>query len=234
MYLKYDVKKYFESIKALDNTKVLDFGCNHANFLNEKFFGKYIGLDVDSSIIENNKKIHPQHQWIHYDKYNYQYNCKNTTTDSWPNIPTSIETAIAFSVFTHTTFDEFSYTIDKLKLHIVPGGDILATFFSSADQDALYKILLHRQEYFAGHEDAIVGKILNKNIVYLCVNTVSNQILLFDSMKDLPKFSNHMYFLTFYNDEWLSTALSGQIVDVTDNFTNIMSTQKCLRLSTPL
>jgi hypothetical protein len=231
MYLKYDVKKYFNAIKALDSTKVLDFGCNHANFLNEKFTGEYIGLDIDSRIIKNNKKTYPQHQWIHYNKYNYQYNCEYSTTDDWPDIPTGIETAVAFSVFTHTTFDEFSYTTNKLKSHIAPGGDILATFFSSINRDSIYKILSHRQEYFSGHENYIVEKISNKDVVYLCVNTVSNQILIFDNIKDLPKFSNHMYFLTFYNDEWLSTKLQGHVVDVTDNFTNIMSTQKCLRLS---
>jgi hypothetical protein len=233
MYLTYNVREYFESIKKLDNSKVLDFGCNHANFLLKEFNGKYIGVDVDNKVLKNNKNKFPQHTWIHYNKYNYQYNCNLHIVDTWPNLPNNIDTVIAFSVFTHTTFEEYQYTTSKLQQHLSNDGNILSTFFSSLDKKTLYSVLSHRPEYFKDCQEDIVDKLFKKDVIYLCVNTLSKQVSIFDSLKDLPKFSNRNYFLTFYNDQWLQDNLGGEIIDVTDRFTNILSTQKCLKLSTP-
>ena len=52
-YLKYNVRDYLESIVDIKDKKVLDFGCNHANFL--PWTGDYTGYDIDKQVIEQNK-----------------------------------------------------------------------------------------------------------------------------------------------------------------------------------
>lgn len=231
-YLTYNVREYFELIKSLNNSRILDFGCNHANFLLNDFDGEYIGLDIDKVLVDKNKIKYPQHQWIHYDNYNYQYNCKLDTTDEWPNIPKSLDTIIAFSVFTHTDYSEFEYTIGKLRNCLNSSGTILATFLSTTEKENIIKVLKHRTEFFEGKEEEIADKIYNKKIVYLFVNIASKQIFILENLLELPKFSNETYLLTFYNDDWIAKKLGGEVVDVRKHFTNIMSTQKCLKLST--
>lgn len=233
-YLTYNVREYFELIKSLSNTKVLDFGCNHANFLINDFDGTYIGLDIDQDLLAKNKLKYPQHKWVHYKNYNYQYNCDFDIVQEWPVLDNDINTVIAFSVFTHTDFTELSNTAAKLQSHLSPGGDLLLTFFSSLDKDTIRKILLHRDNLFNGYIDDIIAQVYETNISYVCVNIKSNQVFVLTDIEDLPKFSNDTYFLTFYNDNWLKSKMNGDMIDVSNNFTDIRSTQKCLKLSTPL
>lgn len=231
-YLTYNVRNYFELISPLDNKKVLDFGCNHANFLLDGFSGKYVGLDIDKDVIEKNKTLYPQHNWIYYKNYNFQYKCDTSIVREWPIIDTDFDRVLAFSVFTHTDFFEFSETVAFLKKHVKQSGSLLLTFLSSKNKEVIKAVLTHREYLFGNHIDIIINKIYNSNICYVAVNLKSKQIFLYENTENLPYFDNETYFLTFYNDNWLQDNLGGEIIDINNSFKDIMGTQKCLKLST--
>ena len=124
-----------------------------------------IPINRINKVLKNNKNKFPQHTWIHYNKYNYQYNCNLHIVDTWPNLPNNIDTVIAFSVFTHTTFEEYQYTTSKLQQHLSNDGNILSTFFSSLDKKTLYSVLSHRPEYFKDCQEDIVDKLFKKDVI---------------------------------------------------------------------
>lgn len=233
MYLTYNVRDYFESIVPLDNKKILDFGCNHANFLLTPFNGTYVGLDIDKDIIDRNKSLYTNQYWVHYKNYNFQYNNNNMITREWPLLDTDFDYVLAFSVFTHTDFLEFSNTVDLLKKHIKKQGSILSTFISTQNIEIIKAVLNHRINLFTGHIEEITDRIHKSNISYVAVNLCSKQIFVYENIEHLPPFSNDVYFLSFYNDDWLQDKLKGTIIDVTYNFDDIRGTQKCLKLSIP-
>ena len=228
-YLTYNVRDYFSAIYPLENKTILDFGCNHGNFLLTDFNGSYIGLDIDKNQITANRQKWPQHLWIHYNHYNYQYNCDITVTTIWPEIPKS-DVAIAFSVFTHCDFLEFNSTINKL---LTNTDLVLATFFSNQDRNIIKRVLDYHPEWFSKLQDRIIEKIETANVTYVCVNTLTNDVMIFQNIHELPRFSNELYFLSFYNDDWLASATGGTIIDNSSNFTGILGVQRCLKLSTP-
>ena len=232
-YLTYNVRDYFEYITPLDNKKILDFGCNHANFLLTPFTGTYVGLDIDKDIIDKNKNLYPEHEWIYYKNYNFQYNCNNNITREWPLLDTDFDHILAFSVFTHTDFLEFSETVDLLKKHVNDKGSILTTFISTKNKEIIRAVLNHRSNLFDDYIEEITDKIYNSNICYVAVNFSSKQIFIYENLEHLPPLSNGTYFLSFYNDEWLQDKLKGDIIDVSHNFNDIKETQKCLKLSIP-
>jgi 2-polyprenyl-3-methyl-5-hydroxy-6-metoxy-1,4-benzoquinol methylase len=231
MYLTYNVKEYFDKIYNFQNKSVLDFGCNHGNFLSgENNFSSYTGLDINKNIIEKNKIQFSQHKWIYYPNYNWQYNNNINTATEWPVLD-FYDVTVAFSVFTHTDFNEFKNTLKKLNNHT---RTILSSFMSTTNVELIKLILEHRPEYFNHYINELVDKIYNKNNISLIVSKNNNQIHVLENMLELPKTNNSIYMLTFYNDDWLQEQLQGEIFDITDNFEGILGTQKCLKLSTPL
>lgn len=229
MYLTYNVKDYFDKIVNFDNKKVLDFGCNHANFLlGTQNFASYTGLDIDKEIIENNIKLFPQHKWLWYKNYNWQYNPFIETDTIWPEFD-NYDIGIAYSVFTHTDFLEFKNTVEKLKLCT---KDLLITFLSSNCKNTIKEVLQHRTEYFDSYIDELVELIHNKKIINLLVSKNKNQVHLYENQTTIPKSNNVEYMLTFYDEEWIINNLGGEIVDVTNHFDGILGTQKCLKFCT--
>jgi SAM-dependent methyltransferase len=225
-YLTYNVKAYFDKITDTRKKSVLDFGCNHANFLlNNNSPCKYTGLDINKDIVAQNKELFPRRKWIHYPHYNWQYNCKFLQSSKWP-LKHSYDIIVAFSVFTHTDFSEFKTTFERLKKHLNPGGRILPTFISTKNAAYLKTIFEHRKEYFNGHD--LIDEIQSCNTVTIAVNTKSKQIHLLKNMLEIPRFSNETYFLTFYNDEWLASNLNAEVIDVTEHFEGILGVQKCI------
>ena len=215
-YAKYPVRDYFEAFTGdLIGRSILDYGCNHANFLRYKSFsGNYTGLDILPNVIEFNKKQYPEHNWLLLDKFNYQYRNEHVE-EKWPKLE-KYDYALAYSVFTHTDEIEFIDTKKKLKEHCT---SILATFMSTKDRQSLVKIFNYRPEYFDNPE-SLADEILNRDSVYVacsktntCVNNIPN---------------NTEYYLHFYNDDYIANKLNAQVERPNDNFTNVMSVQRLL------
>lgn len=224
-YLTYNVKEYFQSVTDLNGKSVLDWGCNHANFLKFSDHACYTGVDVISEILESNKKQWPMHTWIHYDKFNPQYNCDMETSGSWPELQ-KYDAILAFSVFTHTGQDEMIDTIAKLKNHLNPGGHIYVTFFSLNSSSSFAKVVSYRKDLF-GDIEHIYDGVCRDDTISLCASQKSS--MMFKNMDTLPRIEKEMYTLTFYRDDHIENILGGKIV-APHKFTGIRGVQKCIKI----
>lgn len=237
MYLEYDVAEYFGKVKPLDGTDVLDWGCNHANFLKYGATPKsYMGIDLDASVIEANVAKWPEHRWRVYDTYNHQYRADMAlSSPTWPLLDDDkFDAILAFSVFTHTDLDEFRLMTRRWSHSLTPTGDILATFIPNNDQAMFCRILSHRPEYF-GEKDKALFKTINAHpYTILAVVKETGEKHLFTGIEKMPRFDKPTYFLSFYDGEWLADQLGGTVERPDLEFySGIRSTQHCLRLSTP-
>ena len=111
-YLEYDVRAYFEQFTQFEGKSVLDFGCHRANFVRFKPHGNYVGMDIKQDTINKNKFEFPQYKFEYYNGYNYMY---NPTGDEELNLKNHYDVCVAYSVFTHHTFEEARDIIKKLK-----------------------------------------------------------------------------------------------------------------------
>lgn len=137
-YFKYDVRKYFEQYTSFENKSVLDFGCNHGNFVRYQSHHDYTGIDIDKNIIENNKAQYPGCKWLHYDGYNHMYNPSGSEELS---LDREYDVCVAFSVITHMRIDETIKTIQKLREHC---KELYVTFYSASNTYALKRICKYR------------------------------------------------------------------------------------------
>jgi len=137
-YFRYNVREYFEQYFNFNNQSVLDFGCNHGNFVRYTDHNKYTGIDINKKIIEDNKTKYPQHQWLYYDGYNYMYN-KNGTQKL--QLEKNYDVAIAFSVITHMYENEMLEMVNILKKSC---NRLLLSFYSTSNKVAYENICRYR------------------------------------------------------------------------------------------
>lgn len=101
---------------AVEGKSVLDFGGNRGNIL---FFNpdidrdKYTCVEVDKEPLEVGKAEFGTGNWIHYDRYNMDYNPNGSIDAELPDVPYH-DYAWAYSVFSHTDCDEMIKTVDWL------------------------------------------------------------------------------------------------------------------------
>ena len=155
-YFKYDVRKYFEQYTSFENKSVLDFGCNHGNFIRFQPHNNYTGIDIDKNIIDTNQQKMPQYNWQHYDGYNYMY---NPTGKETVEIKDNYDVAVCFSVITHMTVEEMENTIGLLKSKC---DKVLVSYYSNKDEFAYKNICKYRGIEADEWED-----ISNSNYFYL-------------------------------------------------------------------
>ena len=237
MYLEYDVAEYFNRVKPLAGTDVLDWGCNHANFLQYLTLPKtYMGIDTDQDVLTSNMEFWPEHRWRTYDAYNHQYRADpSLITPVWPLLDDDrFDAILAFSVFTHTDLAEFRLMCKRWKPHLAKGGDILATFIANDDYATFCRILSHRPEFFDETDKDLFKIISSHPYTILAVEQDTGQKHVFTGIDEMPRFDKPTYFLSFYDGEWLADQLGGTVERPDLEFdSGIRSTQQCLRLSTP-
>jgi len=227
MYLIYDVAKYFDCVEPLENKKILDFGCNHANFLRFGFSGDYTGIDVDKNIIEQNKKDFPEYNFIHYDAHNNQYNISNKSVNI--TLQEKYDLICAFSVFTHTCFEEYERTVKNLKTHLSNDGTILTTFIDISDKENIEKMFAYRSDLFKNIDvGEFFKKIENCYTVTIAIRMFDKATKVYYNKTKILDYNTPTYFITLYNSNWLANSLKGKVVDVTDLFDDIRGAQKCL------
>lgn len=227
MYLIYDVAKYFDCIEPLENKKILDFGCNHANFLRFGFSGDYTGIDVDKDVIEQNKKEFLEYNFIHYNAHNNQYNISNESS----KIPLKekYDLICAFSVFTHTCFEEYESTVQNLKTYLSNKGKILTTFIDISDKENIIKMFNYRADLFENIDrKEFLSKIENCYTATIAIRMFDKATEIYYNTMKIPNYNTPTYFITLYKSNWLEHKLNGKVVDVTDMFDDIRGAQKCL------
>lgn len=227
MYLTYNVADYFNEIINLEGKKVLDFGCNHANFIKYGFNGDYTGIDIDFDIIQQNKKLYPDYKFIHYNRHNNQYNISNIKTA----IPLKEEYDIicAFSVFTHTCFVEFNETVKELKNNLAHGGKILATYIEISDSIQIELMFKYRQNILKNIDiNNFLINIKKYNTVSIAVDLENLEPKIYYNTYSIPDFVTPTYFITMYNKDWIEKNLNAKTIDVTYKYDDIRAAQKCL------
>lgn len=114
------------------NKLVLDFGGNKGNLLRDPScviaHQNYYCLDVVSDAIEEGRRTFPDAHWIHYDRYNRSFNPEGVHELPVPDLGLRFDFILAYSVFTHTTFEEMKDLVAQLENLLAPGGALAFTF----------------------------------------------------------------------------------------------------------
>ena len=196
-----DTFKYFSSLYPnITNSTVLDYGSNHGNFLasaGSKFDQKnYTGIDVDLSAIESGKEQFPNAEFIHYNAFNHMYNPTGLENLDLP-ITKKYDTIISYSVFTHTSEEDFLDRLEQLFAFVVPGGRILFTFCDPEDTTTI--------NFFTRKRIKTFGK---------CdiISTSSKLYLIDAEIKFIPEIDKML--ITFYNKEYLKSILSKYSISI--------------------
>lgn len=99
--------------------RVLDFGGNKGNLLLDPActirHQDYYCLDVISEAIEEGRRMFPDAHFIHYDRYNCSFNPDGVRDLPVPDLGVEFDFILAYSVFTHTTFEEMKDLIAQLR-----------------------------------------------------------------------------------------------------------------------
>ena len=112
--------------------RVLDFGGNKGNLLLDPActirHRDYYCLDVISEAIEEGRKTFPDAHFLHYDFYNCSFNPEGVRELAVPDLGVEFDFILAYSVFTHTTFEEMKGLVAQLRQYLAPGGSLAFTF----------------------------------------------------------------------------------------------------------
>jgi len=112
--------------------RVLDFGGNKGNLLLDPActirHENYYCLDIIRDAIEEGRKTFPQANWFHYDRYNCSFNPEGVVDLPVPDLGVEFDFILAYSVFTHTTWQETKDLVEQLRACLAPGGRLAFTF----------------------------------------------------------------------------------------------------------
>ena len=112
--------------------RVLDFGGNKGNLLLDPACSirhqDYYCVDVIREAINEGRKTFPDAHWAHYDRYNCSFNPEGVRDLPVTDLGVEFDFILAYSVFTHTTFEEMKELVGQLRQHLAPGGTLAFTF----------------------------------------------------------------------------------------------------------
>ena len=200
---------YNKIFKPADNKKVFDFGGNRGNLLffsnNEIKESLYTCLDVSDTSIKEGQLEFPLASWHHFDKWNWAYNHGGQFDLEFPDVDKHQDFIWAYSVFSHTDFEEFLATI---KWFMSFKYEKIALSFLDANEWDM-------KEYFRRNRIAQYGhclditEISSKDLFYF----IDNEEVLHSALK-APKISSN-HFLAFYNPDWLLNKLNYEGINAT-------------------
>jgi SAM-dependent methyltransferase len=113
--------------------RVLDFGGNAGNLLLDPRCSiapaNYWCLDIVAAAVAEGRRRHPDAHFVHYDRYNHEYNPTGTPGLALPDLGGPFDLILAWSVFTHTSRPDMLDTVAELRDLLVDGGRLAFTFF---------------------------------------------------------------------------------------------------------
>ena len=113
--------------------KILDFGGNVGTFLSgagtRVDHENYWCIDLNKDVIEQGRRMYHRAHFIHYDRYNSQYNPHGVRHLPLPDCGVNFDIIVAFSVFTHTDQSEMLELLASLKEMLAPRGVLAFTFW---------------------------------------------------------------------------------------------------------
>jgi SAM-dependent methyltransferase len=111
---------------------VFDFGGNKGNLLLDPSCTiqprDYYCVDVVADAIKEGRKTFPDAHFAHYDRYNRSFNPEGVVDLPVPDFGVRFDFILAYSVFTHTTFEEMKELVGQLEALLAPGGALAFTF----------------------------------------------------------------------------------------------------------
>lgn len=171
------------------NKKILDFGGSFGNLIRSADgiieSKNYTAIDVDNEAISLGKKNYPDATWIYSNEYNPVYNPEGIEK---LKLTENYDLIWAYSIFTHTSYEDFKEHIKLFKQHLNTDGQIAITFTNQNNKPV--------NEYFYNRRIKQYGEcdnlIFNNKITYLVDNKISLTV---------PKKCKHL--VTFYDENIL-------------------------------
>lgn len=185
-------------------TTFLDFGGNKGNLLTFPSFTinpeNYTCIDVDSDVLLIGAEDHPNAKFVYYNRYSNVYNRNGKSGYPFPNISKDQDIIFAFSVFTHTDFNELKNTLDWFKTFNYKKIIIsLLDLNRPIHLDLFYK---RRLQQYGNALD--ITKMVNCNASMLYY--INNNIAITDQhgLDSTP----YDFLLTFYNLDYIRETLN--------------------------
>jgi 2-polyprenyl-3-methyl-5-hydroxy-6-metoxy-1,4-benzoquinol methylase len=155
-YVQSDNKNLFEifSYKSdvdWPNAKILDFGSNIGNFVknagNNIKAENYLGIDLNENSIKLAKELHPNYNFVHYNKWHSSFNPNGVKNlNAKDVIDLKFDVIIAYSVFTHTSVEETESELAMLKQMLTPNGKILFTIWTDEIFEHFYNFAYNKYD----------------------------------------------------------------------------------------
>jgi len=184
-----------------ENKVVLDFGGSAGNLLYNSQGAiqesNYISVDPVRLAIQEGQREFPEATFIHYDRYNWMYNHWGNEGINLPTIDRKIDYITAYSVFSHTDFDELVVTLKWMK-SLNPEKIVIS--FLDADSPDIKEYFERKRRQ---HYGSALEMPLNTHNVYYYID--NRRII--SNVKVCPKI-DCTHFLALYNIPWLLEELS--------------------------
>jgi hypothetical protein len=191
---------------------VLDWGGNSGNLLRysngEISEPLYTSVDIDLERLEIGQSAHPSSKFIHYDRWSSAYNHAGNKEYDFPNIDKKQDLIYSFSIFTHTSYDEFIKTFEWLDTF-----DYKYMIHSMLDIQHTQRLEWFYNKRINDYGECIDFLSVAKDpSVYIMTVYDNNKIIINDTTTNLINSDNC---LVFYDMEWLCFNLKARGHDIT-------------------
>ena len=193
------------NISNIEEKKILDFGGNKGNLLhlfNNKIEQKnYTCIDVDLKAIIRGKEDYPEATFLHWNKFSPAYNHSGNKNEPLPLLDKKFDIAIAYSVVTHTDWQEFKLYVNYLKLYATK---VIISFLDINNREM--------KEFFYNKRCEDYGSCVDfRNISNDYFYLIDNKTIIKNTEIYKEKCN---YFINFYSKDFLSSKFkNSKIVD---------------------
>lgn len=198
-----------------NNAVILDLGGNRGNLLEdlqEKRIGKeenYYCLDVDHEALNFGKSNYPNANWIPFDAFNPVYNKQGVLSQKFPFEDNKFDVVCCYSVYSHTTHENFIHDLDEIQRVLKPGGQVAITFVDH--ESVIYFIDKRKADYpgkFIINQIDINNALQEKRDEYIYY--VDHDVL----VDEIHNSNGINHLVTVYNKEWLKDQLNSSGLDI--------------------
>lgn len=130
-------------INEFRDKDILDYGCGSLRLPKDAVgvidMSRYTGLEIRPHLVDYCKESLPQSKIIYQDLYNIVYNPKGELASLQP-IEEKFDLILSYSVFSHTTLEQFQESIEILRESLNPGGYMLLSFLSINNRTVLHHL----------------------------------------------------------------------------------------------
>lgn len=201
----------------LEGKSILDYGCNHGNFLNsipDDLNFSYTGIDVQEDFINNLTTKYSEHKFVHFNKYHPSYNSSgNAELKLNEVVSEKYDVIFAWNVFTHCTYEYTKECLEEMKLCLKDNGKIVFNLYSKEQLIHLTNLIAERIKNGRSTNGTVVPlntiDSFNNYIYYLNGNTLYS---------DKTTIGNLSNLFSAYNIKWVESENSDWILR--DNFKN--------------